>query len=142
MAKEAAAKVEPTPTPEPTPEATLVSASTPAAEPEVPAGKVKIPDPEPTPVPPGLQLTPEIKTWLEERNLPGDENGLKMILGHIDQEILDAHQTQERVRQEQTRQSLAVRAQAAHAVAAGGGSNSVETVKRSCSQYQGRAAAA
>ena len=29
-----------------------------------------------------------------------------MILGHIDQEILDAHQTQERVRQEQTKRQM------------------------------------
>ncbi len=106
MAKEAAAKVEPTPTPEPTLEATPVSASTPSAEPEVPAGKVKIPDPEPTPAPLSLQLTPEIKTWLEQRNLPGDENGLKMILGHIDQEIVDAHQAQEMVRQEQSKRQM------------------------------------
>jgi hypothetical protein len=106
MAKEAAAKVEPTPTPEPTLEATPVSAPTPAAEPEVPAGKVKIPDPEPTPAPPSLQLTPEIKTWLEQRNLPGDESGLKMIFGHIDQEIVDAHHAQERVREEQSKRQM------------------------------------
>jgi hypothetical protein len=106
MAKEAAAKVEPTPTQEPTPEATPVSASTPAADPKVPAGKVQIPDPEPTSAPPGLQLSPEIKTWLEQRSLPADENGLKMILGHIDQEIIEAHQAQEKVRQEHSKRQM------------------------------------
>ncbi len=73
---------------------------------QAPAGKVHVPDEQPPTKSKGLQLTAEIEGWLKERNLPADENGLKMILGHIDKELVQAHHAPEKARQAQSAHNL------------------------------------